>query len=434
MKTLILDGSHSDDPLAERLNTTLQKSLLARGWDSELITLRDKKIGVCAGDFFCWVKNPGQCNTDDDNRIIAAKFMQAELVVLLTPVTFGGFSSQLKRMLDHLIQNVSPYFTRIHGEIHHQKRYQNYPRVIFAGWLSNPNPQAEDIFRHLSGRVSINMNSGTSICEIIHGAPNDEELAKVSENWLKDVVNGQSSLPVALPVFETTGIAPQDIKRAVLLVGSPRTAKSTSASLGEYLMEQLAMRGIQTSTIQIYTSINSAERTQNMLEEIQHAGLVVLAYPLYVDSLSAPVISALEKISQYRKSASTPASFVALANCGFPEARHNETSLAICAQFARQSGFIWRGGLALGGGEGIVHGLPLNQIDGRAHSIRQALNLAAEALAAGMSIPAQAYVTMAKPVIPAWLYALLGNLGWKQSARQYGVHEQLKKQPYLWEK
>src|SRR6266508_3958153 len=86
MKTLILDGSHANDPQAVNIMNALHK----HPPDAETIILRDQRIGNCAGDFFCWVRNPGMCNTDDDNRIIAAKIMHSDLVISLTPVPFVG--------------------------------------------------------------------------------------------------------------------------------------------------------------------------------------------------------------------------------------------------------------------------------------------------------------------------------------------------------
>jgi hypothetical protein len=221
------------------------------------------------------------------------------------------------------------------------------------------------------------------------------------------------------------------VHRAVLLVGSPRTRKSTSASLGGYLFEQLSARGVETKTVQIYTSINSQERMKTMHEAINNADLVVLAFPLYVDSLPAPVIAALEKISDHRKDKHSPIRFAAIANCGFPEADHNNTALAICSEFARQNGFTWMGGLALGAGEGLVHGIPLNELDGRAIPLKKSLDLAAEALANGNPIPRSARELLAKPVIPNWMYTLQGGFGWKQQARQYGMQNNLKRKPYL---
>ena len=427
MKTLILDGSPSNDPQAVRIVDALHKYLPS----AETVILREQRIGNCAGDFFCWVRSPGLCNTNDDNRIIAAKIMQSDLVIYLTPVTFGGYSSQLKRMVDHQIQNISPFFATINGEIHHQKRYKRYPNTLVIGWMEEPNPRAESIFRHLVHRNAINLYAKTSVCGLVIGPQPEAELTEQIKLWIEAIANGSSSPAPALPSTEISVAPTCPIRRAVLLVGSPRTKKSTSASLGGYLFEQLRTSGIETQTIQIYTSLYSQERMMGLLAAIDQADLVVLAFPLYVDSLPAPVTAALEKIAAHRKDIQSPIRFAAIANCGFPEAKHNETALAIAAEFARQTGLIWMGGLALGAGEGIVHGIPLNELDGRAIPLKGALDLAAETLACGNSIPQTARDSLAKPVIPNWMYTLQGRFGWRQSAKQYGMEKNLKRQPYL---
>jgi multimeric flavodoxin WrbA len=427
MKTLILDGSYSNDPQAINITQALLKHL----FDAETIILRDQKIGNCAGDFFCWVRNPGMCNTNDDNRIIAAKVMHSDLLIYLTPVTFGGYSSELKRMVDHQIQNISPFFANIHGEVHHQKRYKQYPSLLVIGWMNEPNAHAEAIFRHLVHRNALNMYAKTSVCGLVIGQQPEADLESQTQLWLEAIGNGSNPSVVALPSMDISFADAAPIRRAVLLVGSPRTKKSTSASLGGYLFEQLNARGIETQAIQIYTSLYSQERMKTMFDSIDNADLIVLAFPLYVDSLPAPVIAALEKIAAHCEDNQSPARFAAIANCGFPGANHNNTALAICSQFACQNGFVWMGGLALGAGEGIVHGIPLNELDGRAIPLKKSLDLAAEALANGNPIPQSARDLLAKPIIPNWMYTLQGQFGWTQYAKQYGMEKELKRQPYL---
>lgn len=427
MKTLILDGSHTVDPRTRKIINALQKHLP----DVEIITLREQKIGNCAGDFFCWVRNPGMCNINDDNRLIAAKIVQNDLVIYLTPVTFGGYSSQLKRMVDHQIQNILPFFASIEGEIHHQKRYSHYPNVLTIGWMDEPDMQAEAIFRHLAHRNAVNMFSKTSVCGLVIGDQPEEELTTQTVHWLEAIASGSNSPVPALPTINISSSDTTPVHRAALLVGSPRTKKSTSASLGGYLFEQLSARGVETDIIQIYTSLNSQERMKTMHVAIDNADLVVLAFPLYVDSLPAPVIAALEKIAAHRKVNRSHTLFAAISNCGFPEAKHNNTALAICSEFARQNGFTWAGSLALGGGEGLVHGIPLNEMDGRAIPLKRSLEIAAEALTAGQPIPQLARDLLAKPVIPNWMYKLFGGYGWKHQAKQYGVQKILKRKPYL---
>ena len=424
MKALILDGSHTNDPKASKIVNSLYEHLP----NAEAIVLREQKIGNCAGDFFCWVRSPGVCNIDDDNRVIAEKIVQSDLVIYLTPVTFGGYSSALKRMVDHQIQNISPFFTTIDGEIHHERRYRRYPNVLTLGWMDQPDAQAEAVFHHLVHRNAINMYVSTSISGLVN---RELDLGEQVKNWLDEIKRGSSAPVPALPKTEVASAEATPVRRAVLLIGSPRTKKSTSASLGGYLLEQLGARGIETETVQIYTSFSSAERTRLTLEKLDQADLVVLAIPLYVDSLPAPVIPPLEKNATHRSTGKISQRFAAIANCGFPEAHHNDTALAICEQFAHQMDMTWLGSLALGGGEGLVHGVPLNELDGRAIPLKKSLELAAVSLALGMPIPQQARDLLARPFIPNWQYKLLGRLGWKQQARQYGVEKTLKRQPYL---
>ena len=430
MKTLILDGSHANDPLSGRVVASLEASLHARAWDAQTIVLREQKIGNCAGDFFCWVKSPGVCNTDDDNRIIAEQVIQSDLVIYLTPVTFGGFSSALKRMVDHQIQNISPFFTTIQGETHHQPRYNRYPNILVIGWMDEPEVQTEAIFRHLVQRMSINMNSKTTVTGLITGQPSDSDLSTQAESWLDAIAHASSSPVPALPSQTFSSAVAAPIKRAVLLVGSPRTKKSTSASLGDYLFEQLNQNGVETQTFHIYTTLNSPAKMDKLFARLDSADLVTLAFPLYVDTLPAPVISMLEKIALYRKEKGIHFHFSAIANCGFPEAHHTDNALAICAEFARQNGFGWLGGLALGAGEGIVHGTPINDLDGRAIPIKKALELAAESLVLGKPVPQSARNLLARPVIPGWMYKLMGGFGWKQAAKKYGVEKHIRATPY----
>ncbi len=430
MKTLILDGSHPNDPTAPRVSAALADALRARGWPSEEVILRDQRIGNCAGDFYCWIRNPGVCNVADDNRAIAAQVAQSDLVVLLTPVTFGGYSSALKRMVDHLIQNISPFFTAIEGETHHEKRYASYPALLVVGWMDAPDATSEAIFRHLVHRNALNMHARTALCRVIRTDEPDAALAALGERWLDDVPRGISDAAPVLPQMAVSDDDARPIRRVALLVGSPRTSKSTSASLGGYLLAQMEGDGVTGETIQLYTSLGSPTRMAGLLDALDAADLAVLAFPLYVDSLPAPVISALERIAAHRAEHPTTTRFAAICNCGFPEAAHCATALAICGEFAHQAGLPWLGGLALGGGEAFVHGTPLAEVGGQAAHIRAALNIAAGALAAGRPIPAAANDRMARQPIPSWAYRFIGGWGWKSQAKEWGAQGKLKARPY----
>jgi len=218
---------------------------------------------------------------------------------------------------------------------------------------------------------------------------------------------------------------------ALLLVGSPRGDRSNSAALGNYLLKGLEGKGFEPRVVGLAGALRSPEGSEGFLHEAQGCALAILSFPLYWDSLPAGVVRALE-LWRDRVRVSEPGApprLVALCNSGFPEARQSETALGICRRFAREAGAEWAGGLALGGGAAL-DGVALEQAGGRARHARQALDLAAAALAAGDPVPVQAVERMARPFVPAWAYTLLGGWGWWRRARAHGVHRELHRRPY----
>lgn len=221
-------------------------------------------------------------------------------------------------------------------------------------------------------------------------------------------------------------------QNVLLLVGSAKQpGHSTSESLGHYLCSRMATHGWGVQTLYVHQVLRTEERTRAMLQAVDTANLVVLATPLYVDSLPYLVTAMLECIAAHRAGATrqTEGRFVAIVNCGFPEAVHNDVALAICRQFARSSKLDWAGGLSMGGG-GVVHGEPLDELGGRTSGIRHALDLAANALAAGLRVPEESAELLAKPVIPSWMYTTIGNLGWRRAAWKLGTFRRLGDRPY----
>lgn len=427
MNTVILDGSATGDRRGERVRQALLDQLATHHHDTHIITLREHKIGNCAGDFFCWVRNPGQCIVADDNRAIAAAMATADLLVYLTPITFGGYSSLLKRAVDHQIQNIAPFFATLNGETHHDRRYEHYPSLLAIGWQTEANWRREAIFRHLVWRNSLNFYAPTTHCAIVTGDPAETDLTTQMASALATITRTETMDAPELPALPTGVAFDSPPRSALLLVGSPRTRNSTSHSLGEYLMQQLAARDIATNTAFLYTTLGQPAKLQALFDQLDDTDLIVLTFPLYIDTLPAPVIRFLELLAA--RAHSTPKRFAVIGNCGFPEAHQLANALAICAEFAHTAGFAWQGGLALGGGE-MVHGDPLVKLDGRAMPIRAALAMAAEALAQGQPLPAAAQDRLNRNFIPAWLYRLVGSIGWHTQAMRWGVHSELYRQPY----
>ena len=222
-----------------------------------------------------------------------------------------------------------------------------------------------------------------------------------------------------------------ETKSTLLLVGSPRGETSTSASLGAYLLKLLEESGFDTAKGFIHRLVNRNEKIEELLSLVNNADLIILSFPLYVDSLPAPVIKAMELIRDNRNEKQRQnQDFIAISNCGFPESSQIEVALEICKNFAEEVNFNWRGGLAIGGG-GAVNGRPLEERGGMLRNVIKGLQITAEYLSKGEDIPNEAIELVSKGFIPSAMYKMMGNLGWRIQARRYGALKRMKDQPDL---
>jgi len=159
MRALILNGEELDGITLEQHSKTISKELQANDFEVEEILLKEKEIADCLGCFDCWVKTPGICIIDDYGREAAARLINSDILIFLTPVVFGSYSYQLKKALDRMIPLISPYFKKVKGEIHHKKRYPKYPSLLAIGIIEETNEQTSRIFKNLVERNSINFHS-----------------------------------------------------------------------------------------------------------------------------------------------------------------------------------------------------------------------------------------------------------------------------------
>ncbi|NTU52095.1 MAG: NADPH-dependent FMN reductase [Chlorobiaceae bacterium] len=430
MKAHIFDGSPAGDPTGTRIAEILKQQLAAKGYETEHLVLHDKRLDYCKGCFQCWLKTPGICIIDDDNRELSRKLMSGDLAIFLTPVAYGAYSPELKRMLDHVIANISPFFVRVNGETHHRKRYERYPDMMVIGWLDQPDTVQEAMFNHLAWRNTINFHSPRRSWGIVDRSADTAKLSTQLETLVQKLENTTTSIQETLPRIATPEGAMRPPRKVLLLNGSPRMAKSSSAALGGYLTEQLNLLNIETDTIHIYSALHDKNKLQAMLEEIDNADLCILAFPLYIDSIPAPVLALMHTIRKRRTGKPSHGAFTAIANCGFIESAQNEHALASCAAFARASGFQWMGSIAIGGGEGLVQKKSLNEQGGPLIPYKKALERVAKALAVGNPVPEEARRQLGKPFVPAWIYRFAGSRNWKKQARHNGIIDQIDARPY----
>jgi hypothetical protein len=79
----------------------------------------------------------------------------------------------------------------------------------------------------------------------------------------------------------------------------------------------------------------------------------------------------------------------------------------------------------MGGGEAIKD-KPRRESASMARNVIAALDLAAAALRAGNPVPQEAVDLMAEPLVPAWMYRAMDNLGWHLQTLREGTWRQLR--------
>ena len=224
-------------------------------------------------------------------------------------------------------------------------------------------------------------------------------------------------------------------RRALLLVGSPRCEKSNSEAIAAYLMEQLRKRGIAWNRAYAYRLTCAAEGREKLLNDVDAADILVLASPLYIDSIPSFTIKAMELIDEHRRSTKSPKQqkLFVIINNGFPEPAQNQTALAIYRRFALESGIEWAGGAGVGWGAAI-DGRPLDTMGGMVRNLKKGLELAAAALAGNTQVPNKAEELMSKPFMPLFLAKLMisvaGGVAWNSQARKNGVKKRMYDRPY----
>ena len=187
MKAVIFDGARDNDDTIGTISQVLVEQLSSARWNVETIVLRHKRIAGCTGCFGCWIQTPGICIIDDDGREIAKQAAQADLLIFLTPITFGGYSSELKKAVDRTLPVLLPYYTLVNGEVHHRMRYKRRQRLAVVGVQTSPDPESAHIFEALVERNAINIHSPAHGSAVIIQASGAREIRERTGRLLKNI-------------------------------------------------------------------------------------------------------------------------------------------------------------------------------------------------------------------------------------------------------
>lgn len=113
----------------------------------------------CVGCFGCWIKTPGKCVIADRAREFCDMLPQQDEVIIISKLTFGGLSPDVKAVLDRSIGYMLPFFRIIKGEMHHVQRFTSSPVFIYHFYQAAGKPAQKETAQKLAAANALNFGS-----------------------------------------------------------------------------------------------------------------------------------------------------------------------------------------------------------------------------------------------------------------------------------
>ena len=145
----------------------MAKRLLIYDVEPRLEATFDRRQGMdahCIGCFGCWIKTPGRCVIKDRASVLPSYFAQCSEVMIVSPILYGGYSANVKAVLDRSIGYLLPYFRYIDGQMHHQMRHQN-PFQLNVHFYGTCGDNERSIAKRLVNANAINL--GAAGCSVL---------------------------------------------------------------------------------------------------------------------------------------------------------------------------------------------------------------------------------------------------------------------------
>lgn len=199
------------------------------------------------------------------------------------------------------------------------------------------------------------------------------------------------------------------------LCGSPRFGRGAKECSSLYLIQQLKTRLGQGARLQTEPA-NPPRDLEALARALTGAQALVLAFPLYADSIPAGLLQTLSELERRLTGGSEldKIPVYSIVNCGFFEAAHNQPAIDMIEIWRKKCGFQPGRSLAVGGGE-MIRQAPMGR--GPLTTLSKSLDALAQNILAGKG----GETLWAQPDFPRIFYQLAGNLGFRQQARKNGL-------------
>lgn len=152
MSIVVLDAMENDNGMPEIIKHALREM----GKDISHFRLKDLNILPCRSCGACGFKSPGKCVAMDDTHDIFKAAAKCSLLVMITPIRFGGYSSCLKKAVDKIANLCLPSYTVKYGHLLHPPRYGN-KSLLGIGVMEVNSKDREESFKRLVENNALNL-------------------------------------------------------------------------------------------------------------------------------------------------------------------------------------------------------------------------------------------------------------------------------------
>jgi multimeric flavodoxin WrbA len=429
MKITILNGNPDAGNTA--FDTYLEhmtETLAAARHQATTFTLRDMDIKYCTGCWGCWVKTPGECVARDDSADVCRAVINADFVLLASPVMMGFPSALLKKTAEKLIPIIHPYGAVVQGEAHHMARYDKYPLM---GLLLEKRGDADSsdvqIISDIFSRTALNFKTQLALTELTNTPV--EAVAEAIAN-AKPLPNWTTPLQPTAVVPNLRRYDGQPPTHLTVFNGSPRGKTGNTQIVLEQLADGFETNAGHSHEIYHLNHVSDAERFRQAFAEAEH---VLLGFPLYADAMPGIVKAFIEMLEPLCGRADNP-SIGFLVQSGFPEAMHSRYVERYLEKLSVRLGCPYAGTIVKGGSEG-VRSMPPEKNRKLSETLQQ---LGAIYGLTGQFDPAL-LGTLAKPErFPKWMTPVfqvmlktkMANMMWDNPLKENGAYERRFARPY----
>lgn len=212
-------------------------------------------------------------------------------------------------------------------------------------------------------------------------------------------------------------------KNAVIISASPKASSDTvSGMLSARIKNSFENDGCTAVSVDVRSSLKKDQCTK-AYDAIAKAAALVIVFPLYIFCLPGMLMRFLQDYATLGYKAKPGQKVYTLVNCGFPEPDINSEAIRVIQSFCRHTGASFRFGVGIGGGGMLVGAQDAPFMKKMMGDLDEALHRAALDICGEEQPPAQPM--MLRPGFPRKLYFFMGNWGWKQLARQYGLKRKI---------